>query len=136
MSSRVAARHGKMRAALARRLAEAGFEMTLWNRTRSRAEEVGVGHVVATSADAVRAAEVVISSLTGLSQDAARRSGITRRLARRAAPADLIQFCGSVGHPGEMRSVDHHSPQVGRMIACIHSSVACASDQTVDSLDH
>jgi 3-hydroxyisobutyrate dehydrogenase-like beta-hydroxyacid dehydrogenase len=54
-----------MGAALARHLAEAGFEMTLWNRTRARAEEVGVGHVVATPADAVRAAEVVVSSLTG-----------------------------------------------------------------------
>ncbi|HEY8675384.1 MAG TPA: NAD(P)-binding domain-containing protein [Candidatus Dormibacteraeota bacterium] len=56
---------GKTRAALARRLAEAGSEMTVWNRTRSPAEEVGVGHVVATPADAVRAAEIVISSLTG-----------------------------------------------------------------------
>jgi 3-hydroxyisobutyrate dehydrogenase-like beta-hydroxyacid dehydrogenase len=56
---------GKMGSVLARRLADTGFEMTLWNRTRSRAEEVGVGQVVATPADAVRAAEVVISSLTG-----------------------------------------------------------------------
>ena len=66
MSARVAVLGtGKMGSALARRLAEAGFEMTLWNRTRARAEEVGVGRVVSTPADAVRAAEVVISSLTG-----------------------------------------------------------------------
>ena len=66
MSTRVAVLGtGKMGSALARRLAESGFEITLWNRTRSRAEEVGVGHVAATPADAVRAADVVISSLTG-----------------------------------------------------------------------
>ena len=56
---------GKMGSALARRLAESGVEPTLWNRTRARAEQVGVGHVVDTSAQAVRDAEVVISSLTG-----------------------------------------------------------------------
>jgi 3-hydroxyisobutyrate dehydrogenase-like beta-hydroxyacid dehydrogenase len=56
---------GKMGSALARRLAESGFEPTLWNRTRSRAEQVGVGRVVDTPADAVRAADVVISNLTG-----------------------------------------------------------------------
>jgi 3-hydroxyisobutyrate dehydrogenase-like beta-hydroxyacid dehydrogenase len=52
-----------MGSALAQRLAE--FEPTLWNRTRVRAEQVGVGRVVATPADAVRDAEVVITSLTG-----------------------------------------------------------------------
>ena len=56
---------GKMGSALARRLAESGVEPTLWNRTRARAEQVGVGRVVDTPADAVRAAEVVISNLTG-----------------------------------------------------------------------
>ncbi len=66
MSTRVAVLGtGKMGSALAKRLADAGFQLTLWNRTQSRAEEVGVGQVVATPADAVRAAEVVISSLTG-----------------------------------------------------------------------
>jgi 3-hydroxyisobutyrate dehydrogenase-like beta-hydroxyacid dehydrogenase len=56
---------GRMGSALARRLAGAGFEPTLWNRTRGRAEAVGVGRVVDTPADAVRGADIVISSLTG-----------------------------------------------------------------------
>jgi len=56
---------GRMGSALARRLAEAGFTTTLWNRTRARAEEVGVGRVTNTPGDAVGAAEIVISSLTG-----------------------------------------------------------------------
>ncbi len=56
---------GKMGSAIARRLAESGVEPVLWNRTRERAEQVGVGHVVATPADAVGPADVVISSLTG-----------------------------------------------------------------------
>ncbi|HXA28866.1 MAG TPA: NAD(P)-dependent oxidoreductase [Candidatus Angelobacter sp.] len=56
---------GKMGATLARRLAESGLEPVLWNRTRSRAEAVGVGHVVSTPAEAVRDADIVITSLTG-----------------------------------------------------------------------
>jgi 3-hydroxyisobutyrate dehydrogenase/2-hydroxy-3-oxopropionate reductase len=56
---------GKMGSALARRLAESGFQTTLWNRTRARAEAVGVGPVADTPAAAVAGADVVISSLTG-----------------------------------------------------------------------
>src|SRR5205807_9275060 len=37
---------------------------TLWNRTRQRAEAVGVGKVASTPAEAVADAEVVISMLT------------------------------------------------------------------------
>jgi len=55
---------GKMGSAMARRLAGSGFDLSLWNRTSSKAEELGLGHVAATPADAARNAEVVISSLT------------------------------------------------------------------------
>jgi 3-hydroxyisobutyrate dehydrogenase-like beta-hydroxyacid dehydrogenase len=55
---------GKMGSAMARRLASSGFELSLWNRTRTRAEELGLGRVAATPAEAVRDAEVVITSLT------------------------------------------------------------------------
>jgi 3-hydroxyisobutyrate dehydrogenase-like beta-hydroxyacid dehydrogenase len=55
---------GKMGAAMAKRLDAQGHQLTLWNRTRSRAEAVGVRTVAATPADAVRAADVVISILT------------------------------------------------------------------------
>jgi 3-hydroxyisobutyrate dehydrogenase/2-hydroxy-3-oxopropionate reductase len=56
---------GKMGSAIAGRLAEVGFELTLWNRTRERAEALGIGSVADTPAAAVRDADVVISSLTG-----------------------------------------------------------------------
>jgi 3-hydroxyisobutyrate dehydrogenase-like beta-hydroxyacid dehydrogenase len=56
---------GKMGSAIAGRLAEAGFELTLWNRTRERAEALGIGTVAGTPAAAVRDADAVISSLTG-----------------------------------------------------------------------
>ena len=56
---------GRMGSAIARRLAETGLELAIWNRTRSRAEDLRVGTVVATPADAVRRADVVITSLTG-----------------------------------------------------------------------
>ena len=66
MSTRVAILGtGRMGTALAQRLAHAGIEPILWNRTRARAEQVGAGRVVATPADAVRDVDVVITSLTG-----------------------------------------------------------------------
>jgi 3-hydroxyisobutyrate dehydrogenase-like beta-hydroxyacid dehydrogenase len=55
---------GKMGGAIARRLKSEGHELTLWNRTRKRAEALGVGRVAATPAEAVESAEVVISILT------------------------------------------------------------------------
>ena len=55
---------GKMGGAIARRLSAEGHDLTLWNRTRKRAEALGVGSVAATPAEAVRNAEVVISILT------------------------------------------------------------------------
>ena len=56
---------GKMGSAIGERLAKAGFELTLWNRTRSRAEALNLGPVGDTPAKAVRVADIVISSLTG-----------------------------------------------------------------------
>ena len=56
---------GKMGSTIADRLARAGFQLTLWNRTRSRAEALGIGHVAASPAEAAQEADIVISSLTG-----------------------------------------------------------------------
>ena len=56
---------GKMGSAIATRLSVAGFQVVLWNRTRSRAEALGIGTVADTPAGATRAADIVISSLTG-----------------------------------------------------------------------
>jgi 3-hydroxyisobutyrate dehydrogenase-like beta-hydroxyacid dehydrogenase len=56
---------GKMGAAVARRLAAEGFDVNLWNRTRSRAEALGVGRVADTPAAAASASDVVLSILTG-----------------------------------------------------------------------
>jgi 3-hydroxyisobutyrate dehydrogenase-like beta-hydroxyacid dehydrogenase len=55
---------GKMGSAIARRLEQAGHDLTVWNRTRSRAEALGIGHVASTPAEAAAGAEVVLSSLT------------------------------------------------------------------------
>jgi len=49
---------------MAKRLAEQGHDLTLWNRTRSRAEALGVGQVAGTPAEAAARAVVVISMLT------------------------------------------------------------------------
>ena len=55
---------GKMGGAMATRLADQGYELTLWNRTRSRAETLGIGRVAATPAEAAESADVVLSMLT------------------------------------------------------------------------
>jgi 3-hydroxyisobutyrate dehydrogenase-like beta-hydroxyacid dehydrogenase len=56
---------GKMGSAIAARLSAADFEVVLWNRTRLRAEALGLGTVVDTPGAAARNADLVISSLTG-----------------------------------------------------------------------
>jgi len=55
---------GKMGGAMARRLAASGFEVVVWNRTREKAEQLGVGHVAATPAEAAGEADIVLTSLT------------------------------------------------------------------------
>jgi len=55
---------GKMGSAMARRLHERGFELRLWNRTRARAEQLGLGEVSGSPAEAAAGAEIVISMLT------------------------------------------------------------------------
>jgi 3-hydroxyisobutyrate dehydrogenase-like beta-hydroxyacid dehydrogenase len=53
-----------MGAAMARRLHQRGYELSLWNRTRSRAEQLGVGPVFDRPAQAVEGADLAISMLT------------------------------------------------------------------------
>jgi 3-hydroxyisobutyrate dehydrogenase-like beta-hydroxyacid dehydrogenase len=54
-----------MGGAIARRLKKGGFEVSVWDRTRSKAEALGVGPVADSPADAARGADVVISMVTG-----------------------------------------------------------------------
>src|SRR5256885_15803938 len=56
---------GKMGGAIVRRLHAQGFEVSIWDRTRKKAEALGVARVVDSPAAATRAADVVLSILTG-----------------------------------------------------------------------
>jgi 3-hydroxyisobutyrate dehydrogenase/2-hydroxy-3-oxopropionate reductase len=90
---------GKMGSAIATRVSEAGFEVVLWNRTRSRAEALRFGTVAETPASAARDADVVISSLTGpeavlaayLGPDGALAAGAGKRFVEMStAGTDLV----------------------------------------------
>jgi len=54
-----------MGGAIAHRLKTGGFEVSVWDRTRSKAEALQVGRVVDSPADAARGADVVVSMVTG-----------------------------------------------------------------------
>jgi 3-hydroxyisobutyrate dehydrogenase-like beta-hydroxyacid dehydrogenase len=56
---------GKMGAAIARRLKSGGFDVSVWDRTRSKAEALQVGPVVDSPAEAARAADVLVTMVTG-----------------------------------------------------------------------
>jgi 3-hydroxyisobutyrate dehydrogenase len=54
-----------MGGAIARRLQKGGFAVSVWDRTPSKAEALGVGPVAPSPAEATRGADVVISMVTG-----------------------------------------------------------------------
>jgi 3-hydroxyisobutyrate dehydrogenase len=54
-----------MGGAIARRLKTSGIELTLWDRTKEKAERLNIGRVASTPVEAIRDANIVISSLTG-----------------------------------------------------------------------
>src|SRR3989449_5905589 len=56
---------GKMGGAIAQRLKVRGFDISVWDRTKSKAESLQVGRVVDSPADAARGADVLITMVTG-----------------------------------------------------------------------
>ena len=86
---------GKMGSAIAGRLSGAGFDLTLWNRTRERATGLGIGQVADTPAAAAGNADVIISSLTGPNAVRAAYLGPTGALS--AAKGKLIVEMSTAG---------------------------------------
>ena len=56
---------GKMGGAIAQRLKTGGFDVSVWDRTKSKAEGLQVGPVIDSPADAARGADVLVSMVTG-----------------------------------------------------------------------
>ena len=56
---------GKMGGAIGQRLKTGGFEVSVWDRTKSKAEALQVGRVADSPADAARHADVLVSMVTG-----------------------------------------------------------------------
>jgi 3-hydroxyisobutyrate dehydrogenase/2-hydroxy-3-oxopropionate reductase len=104
-----------MGSAIAGRIAGSGFELTLWNRTRSRAEALGIGRVADSPAAAVRDADIVVSSLTGTEAVRAAYLGPNGALARAegklfvemsTAGPDLVSELASAVEAAGARLVD------------------------------
>jgi 3-hydroxyisobutyrate dehydrogenase-like beta-hydroxyacid dehydrogenase len=107
---------GKMGGAIARHLHELGHDLTLWNRTRSRAEALGVGKVAATPAEAVKQAEVVISILTDAS---AVRSAYLGDGGAAGAAKDQVFIEMSTAGPDVIKEVQPAIERTGaKFIAC------------------
>jgi 3-hydroxyisobutyrate dehydrogenase-like beta-hydroxyacid dehydrogenase len=98
-----------MGGAMARRLKSQGHELTLWNRTRERAEALGAGAVAATPAEAAKQAEIVISSLTD--PDAVRKTYFGDGGAAKAAQGQVFVEMSTAG------------PEVAKEVAAAIESV-------------
>lgn len=83
---------GTMGSAVAARLDAAGCDLVLWNRTRGRAEALGIGAVAETPAAAARGADLVLTSLIDA---AALRDVLTE--AAPAADGQTFVDTGTVG---------------------------------------
>ena len=101
---------GKMGGAMARRLSSQGHELTLWNRTRARAEALGIGKVAATPQEAADNAEVVISMLTDAA--AVRAAYLGESGAARAARGQVFVEMSTAG-PDVSAEIAPHIEQAG-----------------------
>jgi 3-hydroxyisobutyrate dehydrogenase len=91
---------------MARRVAEAGFPLSVWNRTESRARECAAAtkaKVAATPADAAREADVVITCLPNSPEVAALLDGSAGLLAG-MRPGSTLVDCTS-GQPATSRLI-------------------------------
>ncbi len=104
---------GKMGGAMARRLEAQGDQLTLWNRTRERAEALGVGQVASTPAEAVESAEVVISILTDA--DAVRAAYLGEHGAAKAAKHQVFVEMSTAG-PDIATEIATHIERAGAQL--------------------
>lgn len=86
---------GAMGAPMARRLLAAGYPLTVWNRTPERAEPLRAqgARVAASPAEAVRAAEVVVTMLA----DPAAVHAVVAELAPALRPGTTLVECSTIG---------------------------------------
>lgn len=128
---------GRMGAAMATRLAESGFEVTVWNRTSARAEEVAEatgGRRADTAADAVRSADIVVSSLADDEAVEAVHLGEDGTLA--AASASTIVVETSTVDPATVTALAERFAGVGAALldAPVSGSVSLVQQGSVTSM--
>lgn len=102
---------GLMGAPMARRLLAAGFEVTAWNRTRSKADALaGEGaRVVDAAAEAVRDADIVITMLDSGSvvTDVLFKQSVAEAMPRGAVLVDMSSIAPSVARDHSARLAEH-----------------------------
>ena len=134
---------GKMGGAMARRLAASDFDVVLWNRTPDKAQALQLGRVAATPAEAVRDAQVIISSLTNdsairdvyLGDHGALENGAAKLFIEMStAGPDVIEELGRAAQARSARLLE--SPVVGSVPAVESGKllILVAGDQA--DLDH
>ncbi|MCO5994048.1 NAD(P)-dependent oxidoreductase [Actinoallomurus rhizosphaericola] len=114
---------GRMGAPLARRLLAAGHDLTVWNRTAERAAPLGAAGaaVAATPAEAVRAADIVITMLA----DAPALDAVAARIAPAMRPGACLIEMSTVG-PAPVRAL------AGRVPAVVDAPVMGSVDRAAD----
>jgi 3-hydroxyisobutyrate dehydrogenase-like beta-hydroxyacid dehydrogenase len=118
---------GIMGSRMAANLHQAGFELTVWNRTESKARQLGERHrvpVAATPAEAVAGAEAVVTMLVDGPQ--------VREVLLAAAPSEgtLCIDCSTIG-PTAVREIAAALPSVRMIDAPVTGSAPRAEDGTL-----
>lgn len=133
---------GRMGGAIARRLQASGFAVTVWDRTREKAERLKVGPVAATPADAIREANLVLSSLTDaaavrsvyLGQDGVIEQAAGRLLVEMSTGGpDVIEELGQQARPRGVRLLE--APVLGSVPAVESGTLAVLIGGSQSDLD-
>jgi 3-hydroxyisobutyrate dehydrogenase-like beta-hydroxyacid dehydrogenase len=121
---------GAMGSRMVARLVEAGHQVTVWNRTRERADDLAGVRVAATSADAVAGADVVALMVT----DAEALAEVVNGIAAELKPGTVLIDFSTVGPAAVTALASHLPPGVAVLDAPVLGSIGEAEAGTLKLL--